>query len=165
MDSDLDFATDERWMREAIAEARLAAEAGDVPVGAVVVKGASIIGRGHNQVEQSKDPTAHAEILALGAAASALGDWRLDDCTLYSTLEPCTMCSGAILLGRPGRIVYGATDPRAGAVESTAALLEDNPYNLEFTVVPGVLAEECAALLTAFFRTLRRRDDRNETAS
>ena len=150
-----DFATHERWMRLALDEAREAGEAGDVPVGALVVRDGAVIGRGRNRVEALKDPTAHAEILALGAAAGAVGDWRLDACTLYSTLEPCTMCAGAILLGRPRRIVYAAPDPRAGALVSTRRLLEDNPYNLEFEVVSGILEAESAELLRAFFRRLR----------
>ncbi len=152
------FATHERFMSVAIEEARLAAEAGDVPIGAVVVHDGRIVGRGRNQVEVLNDPTAHAEILALGAAAAGIGDWRLDACTLYSTLEPCTMCSGAILLARPRLIVYGTRDPRAGAVSSTARLLEQNPYNLDFEVVEGILASECAGLLKEFFGRLRRGD-------
>lgn len=150
------FATHERWMRAALDEARLAAEAGDVPIGCVIVREGRIIGRGHNRVEALKDPTAHAEILALGAAAAAVGDWRLDDCTLYTTLEPCTMCAGAILLGRPRCIVYGAVDPRAGAVGSTSHLLEGNPYNLEFEVLGGILADACGEEIRAFFRRLRK---------
>jgi tRNA(adenine34) deaminase len=151
------FATHERWMRAAIDEANIAGKAGDVPIGAVVVHGDRIIGRGHNRVEALKDPTAHAEILALGAASSTIGDWRLDECALYSTLEPCTMCSGAIMLGRPRLLVYGAEDPRAGAVQSKGRLLEDNPYNLEFEVVAGILAQECGDLLRDFFRSLRQK--------
>jgi tRNA(adenine34) deaminase len=150
-----DFATHERWMRVALEQARLAGEAGDVPVGAVLVRDGVPVGRGRNQVEVQKDPTAHAEILAIGAAAATVGDWRLDDCTLYTTLEPCTMCAGAILLARPRRVVYGAPDPRAGALVSTGALLDGNPYNLEFEVVGGILESECADLLQTFFRRLR----------
>ncbi|HPF35065.1 MAG TPA: tRNA adenosine(34) deaminase TadA [Candidatus Krumholzibacteria bacterium] len=155
-DLELSFATHERWMRAALDEARQAGEAGDVPIGAVVVRGGRIIGRGHNRVEALKDPTAHAEILALGAAAAEVGDWRLDDCALYTTLEPCTMCSGAILLGRPRLLVYGAPDPRAGTVGSTADLLAANPYNLEFEVVRGILGEECGEVIRDFFRRLRQ---------
>jgi len=151
-----DFVTHERFMRAAIDEAHQAGEAGDVPIGAVVVRQGRIIGRGRNQVEVLKDPTAHAEILALGAAAASIGDWRLDECTLYSTLEPCTMCSGAVLLARPRLLVYGTRDPRAGAVDSTSHILERNPYNLEFEVVEGILRDECAALLKDFFGRLRR---------
>lgn len=153
------FSAHERWMRLALDEARASGEAGDVPVGAVVVVQDRVIGRGRNQVEVLKDPTAHAEIIALGAAAAALGDWRLDECTLYTTLEPCTMCAGAVLLGRPRRIVYGAADPRAGALVSTARLLESNPYRLDFEVLGGVLEAECADLLRDFFRRLRVRSD------
>ncbi len=121
------FAGHERWMAEALKEARAAAARGEVPVGAVVVRDGCVVGRGRNQVEQLQDPTAHAEILAIGAAAAAGESWRLDDATLYVTLEPCTMCCGAILLARVGRLVYGAPDPRAGAVVSTARLLDGQP--------------------------------------
>ena len=150
------FATHERFMHAALDEARQAGEAGDVPIGAVVVHEGKIVGRGRNQVEVLNDPTAHAEILALGAAASAIGDWRLDDCILYTTLEPCTMCSGAVLLARPRLVVYGTRDPRAGAVDSAAQLLRGNPYHLEFEVVEGILADECAGVLKEFFGRLRR---------
>ena len=153
-----DFATHERWMRLALEEARLAGEAGDVPVGAVIVRDGVPVGRGRNRVEAQNDPTAHAEILALGAAAATVGDWRLDDCTLYATLEPCTMCAGAVLLSRPRRVVYGAPDPRAGALVSTGTLLADNPYNLDFEVIGGILEADCADLLRAFFRRLRAAD-------
>lgn len=149
------FARDERWMAEALKEARAAAARGEVPVGAVVVRDGAPAGRGGNQVEQLQDPTAHAEILAIGAAAGAGESWRLDDATLYVTLEPCTMCCGALLLARVGRLVYGAPDPRAGAVASTARLLEGNPYRHGLEVVGGILAEPCAALLQEFFRARR----------
>ena len=149
------FATHERWMKEALTAAREAAARGEVPVGAVVVRDGGLVGRGANRVEALQDPTAHAEILAIGAAADAAGDWRLEDATLYVTLEPCTMCSGAILLARVGRLVYGATDPRAGAVVSTARLLEGNPYHHSMEVVGGILAPECGDLLQEFFRARR----------
>ena len=149
------FATHERWMKEALTAAREAAARGEVPVGAVVVRDGGLVGRGANRVEALQDPTAHAEILAIGAAADAAGDWRLEDATLYVTLEPCTMCSGAILLARVGRLVYGATDPRAGAVVSTARLLDGNPYNHSMEVVGGILAPECGDLLQEFFRARR----------
>lgn len=142
-------------MREALTEARRAAEQGEVPVGAVVVREGSIIGRGHNQVESLRDPTAHAEVLAIGAAAGQGESWRLDDSTLYVTLEPCTMCSGALLLARVGRVVFGAADPRAGVVASRGRLLEGNPYNHPVEIVGGILAEECGGLLTEFFRGKR----------
>lgn len=151
------FRSHERWLAEAINEAKQAAGKSEVPVGAVVVRNGAIIGRGHNQVEALKDPTAHAEILAIGAAAGSGGDWRLDDATLYVTLEPCTMCCGAILLSRVGRVVFGATDPRAGAVVSTARLLEGHPYNHRVEVVAGIASEACGELLTAFFSERRSR--------
>ncbi len=134
------FDTHERWMREALKQAREAAAAGEVPVGALVVRDGEVLGRGHNRVEALHDATAHAEILALGAASERLGQWRLEGVTLYVTLEPCTMCSGAILLGRVDRLVFGAPDPRAGAVVSTARLLQGNPYRHPVEVVGGMLA-------------------------
>lgn len=149
------FGSHEQWLKVALNEARLAAEAGEVPVGAVVVRDGAVIGRGHNQVERLQDPSAHAEILAVGAAASAGESWRLDDATLYVTLEPCTMCCGALLLARVGRLVFGAADPRAGGVVSTGRLLEGNPYHHRVEVVGGILAAECGALLSDFFRERR----------
>ena len=155
-DSLLDgFAQHERWMREALREAEEAAAKGEVPVGAVVMGGGQILGRGHNQVETLHDPTAHAEILALGAAAGGRQDWRLNETTLYVTLEPCTMCCGALLLARVQTLVFGASDPRAGAVFSTGRLLEGNPYRHRIQVVGGILAPACSALLTAFFKRTR----------
>jgi len=145
----------EHWMREALREAEAAAAAGEVPVGAVVVRDGQILGRGRNQVEQLGDATAHAEIIALGAASGAVGQWRLDGVTLYVTLEPCTMCCGALLLGRIQTLVFGAHDPRAGTVVSTARLLQGNPYRHPVEVVGGILAGQCADLLRAFFRARR----------
>jgi tRNA(adenine34) deaminase len=145
------FQSHERYMHEALREARQAAEKGEVPVGAVVVREGRIIGRGHNQVESLKDPTAHAEVLAIGAAGGEGESWRLDDATLYVTLEPCTMCSGALMLARVGRVVFGASDPRAGAVVSTARVLEGNPHRLRVEVTGGILAQECGAILSEFF--------------
>ena len=150
-----DFQSHERWLREAIAEAHLAREKDEVPIGAVVVRNGCLVGRGHNQVETLKDPTAHAEILAIGAAAGQGPDWRLGDAVLYVTLEPCTMCCGAILLARVSKLVFGVTDPRAGAVVSTARLLEGNPYRQKVEVVGGILAQECGALLQDFFQDRR----------
>jgi tRNA(adenine34) deaminase len=149
------FAGDERWMAEALREAADARDAGEVPVGAVVVRDGVILGRGRNQVEGLHDPTAHAEVLAIGAAAGAAGDWRLDGATLYVTLEPCTMCCGALLLARIGRVVFGAADPRAGSVVSTARLLEGNPYRQRVQAVGGIAAAESGALLAGFFRRAR----------
>ena len=150
------FAGHERWMHEALALARQAAEQGEIPVGAVVVSGDRLVGRGCNQVESLQDPTAHAEILALGAAAGNLGSWRLQGATLYVTLEPCIMCSGALLLARVAQVVFGATDPRAGAVVSSCRLLAGNPYRHPVEVIGGILGEPCRDLLQDFFR--RRRD-------
>ncbi len=156
----VDFGRHERFLAEALREARAAAAAGEVPVGAVVVREGSVIGKGRNQIQTLRDPTAHAEILALGAAAGALRDWRLDACALYVTLEPCTMCAGALLLARVGRLVYGAADPRAGAIISTARLLAGNPYRHSVEVIGGVLGEECAGLLRDFFQRRRAEDSR-----
>jgi tRNA(adenine34) deaminase len=141
-------------MREAIAEARAsaAADVPDVPVGAVVLDPAGVvIGRGRNLREVSADPTAHAEVVALRAAGQARGSWRLDDCTLVATLEPCTMCAGAVLAGRLARLVYGALDPRAGAAGSVWDVLHDPRLGQPVEVLSGVLAQECAALLREFF--------------
>lgn len=149
------FRTHERWMSEALKEARLAGEGGEVPVGAVVVRDGQLIGRGHNQVEALQDPTAHAEILAIGAACGHGESWRLNDAVLYVTLEPCTMCCGAILLSRVGTVVFGAADPRAGAAVSTARLLDGNPYSQQVEVVGGISATDCGAVLSDFFRSRR----------
>ncbi|MBD3222793.1 hypothetical protein GF314_16320 [bacterium] len=133
----------------------MAAGEGEVPVGAVVVRDGQLLGRGHNRVEALQDATAHAEILAIGAASERTGEWRLGGATLYVTLEPCIMCCGALLLSRVERLVYGAPDPRAGAVGSTARLLHGNPYRHGVEVVGGVLADECGRLLSDFFRQRR----------
>ena len=139
-------------MRSALAEARAALGTGDVPVGAVVVDATGrVLGRGRNRREADADPTAHAEVLALRAAAAEVGEWRLAGTTLVVTLEPCTMCAGAIGLARVPRLVYGATDPKAGAVGSLWDVLRDRRLNHRPEVVPGVLADECAALLREFF--------------
>jgi tRNA(adenine34) deaminase len=143
-------------MRLAIDEARLAEASGDVPVGAVLIDGAGeIVARGHNAREQSADPTAHAEVVAIRAAAQARRSWRLDDLTLVVTLEPCTMCAGAIVLSRLERIVYGAADPKAGAVGSLWDVVRDRRLNHRPEVLAGVLNDECAEILAAWFRTRR----------
>ena len=142
-------------MRLALAEARQALEADEVPVGAVAVADGRLIGRAHNQRELLRDPTAHAEMLALTQAAEALGRWRLTGVTLYVTLEPCAMCAGAMVLARIGRLVYGARDPKAGAVVSLYQLLSDERLNHRVPSDGGVLAEECGALLQEFFRKRR----------
>jgi tRNA(adenine34) deaminase len=149
------FRSHERWMREALREAALAEAAGEVPVGAVVVRDGQLLSRGHNQVERMQDPTAHAEVIAIGAAGGGAETWRLDDAVLYVTLEPCIMCCGALLLSRIRTLVFGAHDPRAGAVVSTARLLQGNPYRHPVDVIGGILSEECAGLLQSFFQKRR----------
>lgn len=143
-------------MRRALAEARLAGEAGDVPVGAVVLgPSGETVAAGHNDRERAADPTGHAEIVAIRAAASARGAWRLAGCTLVVTLEPCTMCAGAAVQARLDRVVYGAADLKAGAVGSLWDVVRDRRLNHRPEVIAGVMADECAALLTEFF-TRRR---------
>ena len=151
---------DERYMRQALSEARAAVEHDDVPVGAVVVRDARIIGRGHNQREQLADPTAHAEIIALSAAAEHLRQWRLDDCTLYVTLEPCPMCAGAIVLARMARLVYGTDDPKAGACGSLYSICNDPRLNHRVPTSAGVLAHDGAVLLREFFAAKRNEVER-----
>ena len=146
---------DEPWMRAAIAEARRAREHEDVPIGAVVVRDGAVIGAGRNERERRQDPTAHAEVIALRAAARALGAWRVLGTTLYVTLEPCAMCAGAIVLARVPRVVYGCTDPKAGAAGSVLDVLAEPRLNHRPRVTGGVLAGECAALLTDFFAARR----------
>ena len=146
---------DERFLEAALAEARAAEDEGEVPIGAVVVHRGRVIGRGRNRVEATQDPTAHAEIIAIGAASQGLKSWRLDDATLYVTLEPCHMCAGAIVLARISRLVYGARDPKAGACGSLAMVPQDLRLNHRVEVVPGVLADECGAMLSEFFRKRR----------
>lgn len=153
-----DPAADERYMRAALNEAAEAADEDEVPIGAVIVHEGQIIGRGHNQRERLADPTAHAEIIALTAAAAHLSCWRLDDCTMYVTLEPCPMCAGALVQARIGRLVYGAADPKAGACGTLYALHDDVRLNHRFAVTDGVLGDECGEMLTAFFRGKRQRN-------
>ena len=150
----------EAYLREALALAAEAAAWGDVPVGAVVVHEGEIVGRGANRREVDKDPMAHAEILAMRQAAESLDTWRLDDCTLFVTLEPCAMCAGAMVQARLGRCVFGCRDPKAGFVGSLAnlAAFPGTPHQVE--VEDGVLAEECCEMLTQFFRVLRDQDTR-----
>jgi tRNA(adenine34) deaminase len=154
-----DDAQDARFMAVALQHARAALDHDDVPIGAVVVRhgdgDSEIIGAGRNERELRGDPTAHAEVLALREAAAALGSWRVLDCTLYVTLEPCAMCAGAIVLARVPRVVYGATDPKAGAAGSVLDVLGEPRLNHRPIVVGGVLRDECSALLRSFF-TARR---------
>lgn len=144
-------------MRAALVQARLAGARGDVPVGAVVLDAeGAVVGDGRNAREALADPTAHAEILALQAAARVVGSWRLEGCTIVVTLEPCAMCAGAAVLARVARVVYGATDPKAGAVGSLWDLVRDRRLNHRPEVVSGVLADECGAVLREFFGTHRQ---------
>jgi tRNA(adenine34) deaminase len=147
----------ETWMREAIAEAQRALAADEVPIGCVIVHEPTgrIVGRGHNLRETQQDPTAHAEIVALRQAARELGHWRLLDCVLVVTLEPCSMCAGAIVNARVPRLIYGCPDPKAGAVRTLYRLCEDERLNHRVAVEEGVLANECAELLRDFFRRQR----------
>ena len=145
----------DQYMSEAISEARRAAALGDVPVGAVVVREERIIARAHNRRIIDADPTGHAEILAIRQAAKALGDWRLTDCTLVVTVEPCCMCAGAIVLARLERLVYGAADEKAGAVETLYEICSDERLNHQLEVISGVRAEEFGDMLREFFRTQR----------
>jgi tRNA(adenine34) deaminase len=148
-------AEDRRWMEVALAEARAAAEDGEVPVGAVVVRRDQVLARGRNRVESLRDPSAHAEMAAIRTACSATGYQRLPGCTLYVTLEPCAMCAGAIVLARLDRLVFGAVDPKAGACGSLMNLVQDGRLNHRLPVSPGVSAEECGGLLRAFFERIR----------
>jgi tRNA(adenine34) deaminase len=143
-------------MQLALQEAQKAFAKKEVPVGAVVVHEDRIVGRGHNLMETLQDPTAHAEMLAITAAANTLASWRLDECVLYVTLEPCFMCTGAILLSRIPTIVYGASDPRYGACGSAIQLAQHDRLDIRAELVSGILLEECSALIKAFFRTIRR---------
>ncbi|MEO0556703.1 MAG: tRNA adenosine(34) deaminase TadA [Bacteroidota bacterium] len=144
-----------RWMRLALMEAERAMEANEVPIGAVVVKGSQIVGRGHNQVERLSDPTAHAEMLAISAACQTLGTKFLDGCTLYVTLEPCPMCSGALVWSRLDRLVFGAFDEKAGAASTLYDIPQDTRLNHQIETISGVEAEASADLLRAFFRARR----------
>jgi tRNA(adenine34) deaminase len=144
------------YMRQALAAAEAATARGEVPVGAVIVVGGAVVALAHNERETGNDPTAHAEVLALRRASAALGSWRLTDADLYVTMEPCPMCAGAIVNARVRRLFYGCHDPKAGAVRSLYQLLDDRRLNHRVDVVPGVLADEAAGLLRAFFGRLRR---------
>jgi tRNA(adenine34) deaminase len=146
---------DERLMALALEEAWAAADGGDVPVGAVVARGDEVLGRAGNARERDQDPTAHAEILALRQAAEALGSWHLEGCALYVTLEPCAMCSGALVLARVDRLVFGASDPKAGFAGSLGDLVRDPRLNHAVEVTSGVLQDECGEVLRAFFRDRR----------
>lgn len=148
-------AADEQWMRHALDLARTAAAEGEVPVGAVLVRDGSILAEGQNRTVRDADPTAHAEVMALRAAGRTQGDWRILGATLYVTLEPCAMCAGAIVLGRVPRVVYAASDPKAGMAGSLGNLLQDRRLNHRCEVHAGVLAEESSRMLQSFFRARR----------
>jgi tRNA(adenine34) deaminase len=145
----------ERRMRWALQEAYRAMEEGEVPVGAIIVRDGQVIARAHNQVEQLHDPTAHAEILAITQAASAVGDWRLNGCVMYVTKEPCAMCAGAIVLARLDTVVWGVRDPRRGGALSVFGILNAPQLNHRCAIIEGILEEECRAMLTEFFRARR----------
>ncbi len=145
----------ELWMQAALAEARAAEASGEVPVGAVIIANGEILARGQNRVLRDTDPTAHAEMVALRAAAAALGNYRLTGCELYVTLEPCAMCAGAMVHARLERLVYGASDPKAGAAGSVLAVVNHPQLNHQIEVTGGVLAEECGTMLREFFRARR----------
>jgi tRNA(adenine34) deaminase len=146
---------DQHFMQMALAEAAAAAAEDEVPIGAVIVHQGQVLAAAHNQREQLRDPTAHAEMIAITQAATALDSWRLENCTLYVTLEPCPMCAGAIVQSRVTRVVYGADDPKAGAVKTLYQLLEDSRLNHRAEVTAGVLAEECGRVLSEFFQQKR----------
>ncbi|MES2163252.1 MAG: tRNA adenosine(34) deaminase TadA [Pseudomonadota bacterium] len=152
---------DQNFMRQALEQAQHAWDLGEVPVGAVVVKDGVVIARGYNQPIGRHDPTAHAEIVALRAAAEALGNYRLPGCELYVTLEPCVMCSGAMMHARLARVVYGATDPKTGACGSVLNLFEQEQLNHHTAIAGGVMAEECGAMLKSFFAARRAAAKRN----
>ncbi|MEK4439366.1 MULTISPECIES: tRNA adenosine(34) deaminase TadA [Niallia] len=148
---------DQLFMKIAIEEAKKAAEIGEVPIGAVVAYRGEVIARAHNLRETDQSAIAHAELLAIEKACEVLGTWRLEEATLYVTLEPCAMCSGAILLSRIPRVIYGAADPKGGCAGTFMNLLQDDRFNHQSEVITGVLAEECGQLLTSFFREIRNR--------
>ena len=148
---------DEKYMREAIRQARKAYKLDETPIGCVIVHDGQIIGRGYNRRNTDKSPLAHAEISAIKKASRKLGDWRLEECTLYVTLEPCQMCAGAIIQSRVTRVVVGCMNPKAGCAGSVLNLLDVKAFNHQAQLTTGVLEEECSALMTGFFRELRER--------
>lgn len=155
-DQDTRNEDDERWMRLALEQAAAAEALGEVPVGAAIVRGGQLVSTGHNLTHTLQDPSAHAEMVAIRRAAAAIGEWRLLDCTLYVTLEPCAMCSGAIVLARIPRLVFAAHDPKAGMSGSLANLVQHPRLNHRVQLTTGVLADEAGEVLRAFFRARRR---------
>ncbi len=158
----LDFTDHTRYMMAALQEAQAAANEDEVPVGAVVAHEGRIIGRAHNQRERLADPTAHAEMIALTQAASYIGNWRLHGCTMYVTLEPCTMCAGALVLSRIDRLVYGPADPKAGACQSLYRILDDERLNHRIEVISGFMEEPCRLVLQEYFATKRAMKRNNQ---
>jgi tRNA(adenine34) deaminase len=158
MDNLIDQPTDDSFMKEALRLARKALAREEVPVGAVVVRGGKIIARAFNQVEMLKDATAHAEMLAITQAEAAVGDWRLNDCDLYVTKEPCAMCAGALVHVRMRRVIFGCADPRSGAAGGALNLLQMRSFNHRCEITSGVLMPECAAILQGFFQARRQVD-------
>ncbi|MBF7017814.1 tRNA adenosine(34) deaminase TadA [Staphylococcus durrellii] len=155
--------SDEKYMKVALSEALKAQHIGEVPIGAIVVKNNKIIARAHNLRETLQDPTAHAEYLAIQKAAKIVGSWRLEECTLYVTLEPCVMCAGAIVMGRIPRLVYGASDPKGGCSGSLMDLTQEPRFNHRAEVESNVLSDECGALLRLFFQNLRKNKKISQT--
>ncbi len=151
---------DEKWMRIALLEAEKALLSEDVPIGAIAVRNGEIIGRGYNKREADQDPTAHAEMIAIRQAAQVIGHWRLEDVTLYCTLEPCAMCAGAMVLARLPRLVYATTDPKAGAGGSIMDITRHQQLNHQIDVVQGVFADEASEQIRSFFRMLRARGEK-----
>ena len=159
MEDKKEIKEDKQYMDLALKEAKKAYHKDEVPIGAVVVREGKILGRGYNLREKKQDPTAHAEMTAIRQASAALKSWRLEDCTLYVTLEPCPMCAGAMLQARIKRVVYGTTDPKGGAVDTLYSLLQDSRFNHQVEVKSGVKAEKSRQLLQEFFQNLRKRKD------
>lgn len=157
--------TDEKYMKEAIRQAKKAYKLDETPIGCVIVHDGKIIGRGYNRRNTDKSPLAHAEITAIKKASKKLGDWRLEECTLYVTLEPCQMCAGAIIQSRLTRVVVGCMNPKAGCAGSVLNLLDIKEFNHQAELTTGVLEEECSALMTGFFRELRERKKMQKKAA
>lgn len=153
----MDQTVHEYWMQQAILLAKDAENLGEVPIGAIIVRGDEVVGRGYNLREQTLDPTAHAEMIAIRDASQHLDAWRLLECRLYVTLEPCPMCAGAIVQARIPQVIYGTTDPKAGCAGTLMNLLQEPRFNHRTEVIPDVLQKECAQLLTDFFRRLRNK--------
>ena len=147
----------EKWMRLALEEAKIAEELGEVPIGAVIVRGGELVAKAYNLREITQNPMGHAECLAIKEASEKLGSWRLTDCDLYVSLEPCPMCSGAIVQSRISRVIYGARDPKAGCAGTLMNLLQEPRFNHEADIIPGILEEPCKTILSQFFKSLREK--------